>query len=243
MNAPHANPDSTPVLLHSIEAEQQLLGACLNCSEAVDVAGALLEPQHFYEPIHGQIFEWLLEMRSRGQRTFPTLLIAQLGRFGYANIGGLPLSAYVARLCAEATTIVNTPDFAKVVRDLWERRQIKAVLESGLDLVRAAPIDIPPAQISIETVEQLDAIAVRQIPQTVRPLTLGEACREALGNLSDAMQRGGRLTGITWGLADLDRRTSGIHRGELSILADRRARAPNAIASASPPLALSSLSP
>jgi replicative DNA helicase len=40
-------------------------------------------------------------------------------------------------------------------------------------------------------------------------------------NLSDAIQRNGQLAGITFGLSDLDRRTSGIHRSEVSILAAR----------------------
>ena len=145
-------------LLHDISAEQQLLGACLVWPDAVDLAASILEPEHFFEPVHAQIFEWLRDMRSRGQRTSAPLLIAQLGQLGHIDVLGLPLSVFVARLCTEATTGVNVPDFAKVVRDWWERRQMQAVLESGLELIKCAPIEVLPAEIRNETIERLDAI-------------------------------------------------------------------------------------
>src|SRR3984893_10161874 len=37
--------------------------------DAVDLAASALEPKHFFEPVHAQIFAWLGDMRSRGQRT------------------------------------------------------------------------------------------------------------------------------------------------------------------------------
>jgi replicative DNA helicase len=209
------------LLLHDLAAEQQLLGACLIWPDAADMAASLVEAEHFFEPIHRQIYAWLIEMRSRGQRPSVPLLIAQLGQLGHIDILGLPLSVFVARLAKEATTGVNVPDFAKVVRDWWERRQMQAVLQSGLDLIKCAPIDVLPAEIRNETIDQLDAISSGEIPHPTRALTIGDAAREAMANLSDAVQRGGELTGITWGLTDLDRRTSGIHRSELSIVAGR----------------------
>ena len=225
-----AEASSGSTLLHDLAAEQQLLGACLVWPDAVDLAASILEPEHFFEPVHAQIFEWLRDMRSRGQRTSAPLLIAQLGQLGHLDILGLPLSVFVARLCTEATTGVNVPDFAKVVRDWWERRQMQAVLESGLELIKCAPIEVLPAEIRNETIERLDAISSNQIPQTTRAVTIGDAAREAMTNLSDTIQRNGQLAGITFGLSDLDRRTSGMQRSEVSILAARPGMGKTAVA-------------
>jgi replicative DNA helicase len=214
-------PAAASPLLHDLAAEEQLLGACFIIPDAVDVAASILGPEHFFEPIYGQIFQWLCDMRSRGQRTDPRLLIAQLGELGHQDIAGLPLSVFVARLGAEATTWLNVADFAKVVRGWWERRQMQAVLQNGLELIKCAPIEVLPEEIRNETIDQLDAISSSQIPQTTRAITMGDAAREAMTNLSDAIQRGGQLTGITFGLTDLDRRTGGIQRSELSIAAGR----------------------
>ena len=42
---------------HNLEAEQALLGAILVNNEAMDRVSAFLDPQHFYDPLHQQIYE------------------------------------------------------------------------------------------------------------------------------------------------------------------------------------------
>ena len=42
---------------HNIEAEQALLGAILINNEAHDRVSSFLEPHHFYDPLHQQIYE------------------------------------------------------------------------------------------------------------------------------------------------------------------------------------------
>lgn len=42
---------------HSIEAEQALLGALLYDNETLNRLGDRLKPHHFYDPVHGRIFE------------------------------------------------------------------------------------------------------------------------------------------------------------------------------------------
>ena len=47
----HAEP-----MPHSIEAEQQLLGAILTNNEILDRVSSILKPEHFFEPVHARIF-------------------------------------------------------------------------------------------------------------------------------------------------------------------------------------------
>ena len=42
---------------HNIEAEQALLGAILVNNEAIDRVSSFLKPVHFFEPLHGRIYE------------------------------------------------------------------------------------------------------------------------------------------------------------------------------------------
>ena len=42
---------------HNLEAEQALLGAILVNNEAMDRVSGFLEPHHFFDPLHQQIFE------------------------------------------------------------------------------------------------------------------------------------------------------------------------------------------
>ncbi|OYW42823.1 MAG: hypothetical protein B7Z45_01585, partial [Azorhizobium sp. 12-66-6] len=42
---------------HNVEAEQSLLGAILVNNDAFYRVSDFLKPEHFFEPIHGRIFE------------------------------------------------------------------------------------------------------------------------------------------------------------------------------------------
>ena len=42
---------------HNIEAEQALLGALLVNNEVFDRVSSIIEPHHFYDPLHARIYE------------------------------------------------------------------------------------------------------------------------------------------------------------------------------------------
>src|SRR5436190_2233243 len=199
---------------HNIEAEQCLLGAILVNNEALYRVTDFLEPQHFFEPIHQQIYDISRSLIRTGKLASPvtlkTFLAADL------DIAGLTLGQYLARLAAEATTIINAPDYAKTVHDLANRRNMIGVAEDCIAVLKAAPVDIEPEAIGADMIERLDEIITGHVPQTLRAITIGDAGHEAL-----AMQGDNASAGMTWGIADLDRHTRGIHRGQLAILAGR----------------------
>ena len=100
----------------NIEAEQALLGAILVNNEAFYRVSDFLEPSHFFEPVHRRIFEVAGELirankiatRSRSRPscrpTWPSATST--------------LAQYLARLAAEATTIINAEDYGRAVYDL-----------------------------------------------------------------------------------------------------------------------------
>jgi DnaB-like helicase N terminal domain/AAA domain len=157
---------------HNIEAEQALLGAMLISPEACDRASSLVEEGDFFEPVHQDIFRWLLEMRSRSLRTSAQLLVAHLGERGRADVAGLTLAQYVARLAAEATTIVNAPDYAKTVRDFANRRRFIVVTAEANELAYSAPVDARSEQIVDATIDQLSEITSGHASQSLRATTI-----------------------------------------------------------------------
>ena len=52
---------------HNIEAEQALLGAILINNEAYHRVAEFLRPEHFYEPVHGRIFEAMARLVESGR--------------------------------------------------------------------------------------------------------------------------------------------------------------------------------
>src|SRR5215472_16805359 len=105
---------------HNIEAEQALLGATLVNNEALYRVSDVLEPQHFFEPIHQQIYDISRSLIRTGKLASPVTLKTFLP--AETDIAGLTLAQYLARLGAEATTIINAVDYGRTIYDLAIRR-------------------------------------------------------------------------------------------------------------------------
>src|SRR6478672_5340821 len=81
---------------HNIEAEQALLGAILVNNEALYRVSDFLEPAHFFEPIHQQIYEIARSLIRTGKLASPVTLKTFLPVD--IDIAGLTPSQYLARL-------------------------------------------------------------------------------------------------------------------------------------------------
>jgi replicative DNA helicase len=98
---------------HNIEAEQALLGAILVNNEAFYRISDFLEPKHFFEPIHQRIFELAGGLVRANKLATPVTLKTFLPVD--VDIAGLSVNQYLARLAAEATTIINAEDYGRTV--------------------------------------------------------------------------------------------------------------------------------
>src|SRR5947199_3566874 len=90
---------------HNIEAEQALLGAILVNNEALYRVSDFLEPNHFFEPLHQKIYDIARTLIRTGKIATPVTLKTFLP--ADVDIAGMALGQYLARLAAEATTIIN----------------------------------------------------------------------------------------------------------------------------------------
>src|SRR5262245_32683312 len=149
MNTPFTNPIRTTP--HSIEAEQALLGAILVNNEAFYRVTDFLGPKHFFEPIHQCIFELAAGLICANKVATPVTLKTFLP--GDADIAGLSLNQYLARLAAEATTIINAEDYGRTIYDLSIRRGLINIGEDMVNLAYNAPVDATPLG-QIEHVER-----------------------------------------------------------------------------------------
>ena len=211
---------------HNIEAEQALLGAILLNNEAFDRVSDFLKPEHFSEDLHRRIFEVLAALIRNGKVANLTTLKSHIAD---ADLGGLTVNQYIARLAAEATTIINASDYAEVVRDLAIRRNLIVI---GGDIANAAydaPIDNPPRQQIEEAERRLYAIA-----ETGRYdggfQSLSSATATALNMAAAAYQRDGHLSGLSTGLADLDTKMGGLQASDLIVIAGRPGMGKTALA-------------
>src|SRR6476619_958925 len=149
--APDAGTPAYRSAPHNIEAEQALLGAILVNNEAFYRVSDFLEPRHFFEPLHSKIFELagslVRQSKVASPVTLKTFLPADL------DIAGLNASQYLARLAAEATTVINAEDYGRPISDLAIRRDLIVIGEDMVNVAYDAPVDFAPAD-QIEDAER-----------------------------------------------------------------------------------------
>jgi replicative DNA helicase len=214
-------PDNTPVFRaapHNIEAEQALLGAMLVNNEAFYRVSDFLEPQHFFEPIHAKIFELGASLIRAGKVASPVTLKTFLPPD--LDVAGLTASQYLARLAAEATTVINAEDYGRTVYDLAIRRTLIIIGEDMVNVAYDAPVDLAPRD-QIEDAER----RLYELAETGRYdggfQRFATALTTAVDMAAKAYQRDGKLSGLATGLMDVDRMMGGLQASDLVILAGR----------------------
>ena len=212
---------------HNIEAEQALLGAILVNNEAFYRVSDFLNPEHFFEPIHQKVYQLARDLVRAGKIATPVTLKTFLD--ASIDIGGMTLGQYLARLAAEATTIINAEDYGHTVYDLSIRRDLIKVGEDMVNVAFDAPVDFAP-RAQIEDAER----KLFELAETGRYdggfQGFGQALTTAIDMAANAYQRDGKLSGIATGLDDLDRMMGGLQKSDLIVLAGRPGMGKTALA-------------
>src|SRR5437764_4143528 len=212
---------------HNIEAEQSLLGAILVNNEALYRVSDFLEPPHFFEPIHQQIYDVARSLIRTGKIASPITLKTFLP--ADIDIAGLSVPQYLARLAAEATTIINAADFGRQIYDLAIRRSLIGIGEDMVNVAFDAPVDFAPRS-QIEDAER----RLYELAETGKYdggfQRFARALTTAVDMAAQAYQRDGKLSGIATGLRDLDSKIGRLQASDLIIVAGRPGMGKTALA-------------
>jgi len=212
---------------HNLEAEQALLGAMLVNNEAAQQVQGLIEPEHFFEPVHGRIFEAIIKLIDRNQVADPIKLAPFFEQDEtLAPVGG---AQYLVRLASAAATILNARDYAQAIYDLAVRRQLIGIGQDVVLTAYDAPID-EPALDQVEAAEQRLFDLADKGRSDSRAVTFASAMARAIENIEKAYKDPDKLSGITTGLAGLNNKLGGLHPSDLIILAGRPAMGKTALA-------------
>ena len=212
---------------NNIEAEQALLGAILVNNDAFYRVSDFLKPTHFYEPLHRKIFEIAGELIRMGKSANPVTMKTFLPADG--KVGDMTVAHYLARLAAEAVTIINAADYGRAIYDLATRRALITVGEDMVNIAYDAPVDMSPSE-QIEDAER----RLFELAETGRYdggfQAFSDAVTTAIDVANAAYMRDGHLSGVSTGLRDVDRKLGGLQSSDLIILAGRPAMGKTSLA-------------
>jgi replicative DNA helicase len=212
---------------HNFEAEQALLGAILVNNEACDRVSSFLKAEHFFDALHGRIYDHAAKLIWAGKRATPITLKTFFQ--GDEPVGELTVPQYLGRLAANATTIINAEDYGRTIYDLAIRRNLIQIGEGMVNTAYDAPIDAPPA-VQIEDTEQklYELAETGKYGSGFEPFTT--ALTDAIDMAANAYRRDGGLSGLATGFTDLDQRMGGLQPSDLIIVAGRPSMGKTALA-------------
>lgn len=122
-------PDDLP---HSVEAEQQLLGAVLTNNELYYRVASMVRADHFHDPVHGRIWKHCAGRIEKDHLASPvTLKTDMAGDDGLKELG----AGYLAKLAGAAVSSSMIEEYARMVVECAEKRRI-------LDQIRSVDMDL-----------------------------------------------------------------------------------------------------
>src|ERR671932_1711119 len=129
-DAPAPETASVP---HNVEAEAALLGALMIDNRLAEDIQPKLRPDHFFEPLHGRIYEQILKLIDRNMIASPVTLKPLFEADEEMKELGGP--AYLAQLTGSGAAVIGARDFAEQIYDL---ALLRALVGVGRELVEGA---------------------------------------------------------------------------------------------------------
>ncbi len=198
-----------------LDAEAAILSAVLIDPSAIDKVLEYLKAEHFYSEAHRRIFEAALELRERGQPVDYIQVSSWLrDRERLQQVGGMP---FLTELLNVAPALANVEAYATTV---FEKARVRQIIVAAQRIAAEGYIDYGEAQPFIDRAEQ----AIYQIARTgssssvehIKPILI-----RSFEKMQSAALAGSWITGVPTGFDRYDRLTSGLHEGDLTIVAAR----------------------
>lgn len=202
-------------LPHDVVVEQELLGAIMMHNSLMPLVQGMVKEQHFYEPLHQQMFQVASQLIAAGKPATPTTMGAFMPKD--VTVGGEPLRKYFAAMVAAAAPVAHAPEFARIVKDLFDYREIILLTERMTSLRDS----VDPSEIATAAIEELGRIVEDRSTIGAKAVDMNVAVARAVDAAALAYQNDGKPRGLQYGWWGLDNKTLGAKGGELIVIAGR----------------------
>jgi replicative DNA helicase len=203
---------------HSPEAEQGVLGCVLLSPN--DCMGQCIErfkqgTEVFYDLRHQTIFSTLVEMYDGREAIDVITLQQQLkNKQLLEEVGGI---AYLAALPDTVPSAANLSYYLDIV---LEKYLLRKMIHTCTEVVGRVYDYEGEVDALLDEVER-DILRISESRVQTQTATIKDLVKRAITTIEDFHQRQGMLTGVGTGFTDLDKMTSGLHGGEMVVIAAR----------------------
>lgn len=199
----------------NIEAEMSVLGCAFLNKNALTKICEDLYPDMFYSDANKKLFEAIKRCYDEKIPIDITTIKEELDKKkDLSAIGGID---YISEVIDSVATAANLDYYIKIVKD---KAVIRNLIETATDIVTNAYEEDEDLTHILDDAEKkiLNVVKERQTSDFIH---IKDAIAVAQENLEKLSQNKGDITGIPTGFYDLDKVTSGLHAGEMIIIAAR----------------------
>ena len=198
-----------------LAAERAVLGAVLADNTLISAVGEVVHPDDFSSPAHAQIFAAMLKLDGQSKQVDHLTLAEELKVLGQLVAVGGP--AYLMRLDQVVPLASNAVQYAQIVKDQALRRRLANV---GREIQELASSETGELEVLLDEAERkVFLLAEKKREGDLRPVS--ELMEQTLDLLDKMKAAATGVTGLSTGYIDLDTQLTGLHAGELIILAAR----------------------
>jgi replicative DNA helicase len=202
-------------LPHNLEAERSVLGAVILRNEAMNEAVEVIDSDDFYRDAHRRIFDKMIALSERNDAIDLITLKEELNRAGELDQVGGP--AYIARLVDGVPRTTNVSHYARIIK---EKSTLRALIQRANEItVSAYSAEQDADEILDEAERRIFEIADKRTRSGFTPLS--ELVRDSFDTIEKLQAQKGMVTGVPTGFTELDEMTTGMHPGDLVLIAAR----------------------
>jgi replicative DNA helicase len=199
----------------SLEAEVAVLGGILLDPTAIDRVVEAIAGDDFYREAHRKIFRAALDLVER-QQPVDLITVTELlkTRGELAEVGG---AAYISELTDRAVTAANVGYHARIIR---HKSVLRRLIGTATEIITGSYEGQENVDEFVDQAEHaIFEIAEKKIGKGF--VRAGDLMGETFKHIEQMYERKEMVTGVATGFTDLDRKTAGLQRSDLIIVAGR----------------------
>jgi len=199
---------------HNVEAEQSVLGAMMLDKDAIVTVTELIKGDDFYKEAHKEIFEAIMDLYNRDEPVDLVTLSDELRNRGTLEaLGGV---SYLSDLTTSGILTSNAKYYAKIVE---EKALLRKLINASSEIIEKGYHAEEPEDLLELAEKKIFDISQRKNKEGFA--LIKDILLETFDKIEALHNNKGSITGLSTGFADVDRKTSGLQKSDLILIAGR----------------------
>jgi len=206
---------------YSRECEQSVLGAMLFDERALNEGVNTLRETDFYDEAHRRIFKVIEHLTKKNVPADLVTVGDELKTCGeLESVGG---GVYLAQLLDMVPTVVHFDNYAAMLREYRQRRELLTV---GMELIQSVATE-SPGYLASRHIDQVQQILSNSTQKDT--VSIEAAATHAFLTLDERYKCGKDMLGYSSGLSSFDRMLHGLQKKRLHVIAGRASMGKSAL--------------